>query len=789
MKYVRNLDDLKKYTFEFFDSFLPQSLSDEMVNYFLVDIGSKQELMKKVLPEIEKKPLNVDATAEYGEVILQLLDYRDLLKKFTELLLASHSFVALWTFLNRIFLQQIGDATYKSVRKAYSINERYFDRFIEIVMFCQIDKSLYTPFFIEIFNCDETSPLFFFKEPLKEYLDIFLKDGDDDSFISSLLSTKKSGIDEYASANTVKTLQTLIGEFVKGDITRPTLIKKALLSHKQESFNIIEEMLKSKDPERAFKGVQLLSMMSDDRRVKERLKEVFEKTDDPKVKAYLEKECGFSSIKNFSSFDEFVAFVNANIHQPQERLLGTRLKKFYEKYGLKLDETNAKIYTYVMSTVKSREVGTQLSALKEHFQFVPESTLNALASVVFDVSQSKHCLSNSKWALRLIALFGSKNLLKQMSEQLKLWLLGTVREKSASRYFVDELVECSRDELVDVVRALNSANLTKKQKSFLNKKLATFSAKSNQNFEVVKDKLADDFGFDEQGTRLLHLDNRDVELRINLDCSISALNAKTGKNARISPLETFENIPLKMYIKTLEKKVKEERKRLYTSFLEFRNYSPEEFEKIILHNNLLGCLARNLVWGRYRNDKLIEICLIKDDKLVHLAGNIVAPDRTDFTVAILQPMDCEDIKKELKERFELLFNQFDLPVFKAEDLSLNANYVDSLSGVFCNAKLFVTRLEKMKFKINDLDARKFFGTLVRANPHLNIITCVEFDKVNLDHLDYSITISSVRFYALDRQIKNGKKFNLDKTDALTIGDINPHIVSNELAQILIACKS
>ncbi len=789
MKYVRNLDDLKKYTFEFFDSFLPTRLSDEMVNYFLVDLGDKEALKKQTLLEISKRPLDVAVTAEYGEVILQLMDYKELLKKFTELLLVSHSFEALCAFLNRIFLQQVGNVTYKSVKKQYSIKERYFDRFVEIIMFTKIDKSLFTPFFLAVFNCDETSPLCYFKEPLKEYLDIFLKDGEDDSFISSLLSSEKpTGINEYASTNTVKTLRVLINEFVKGEINNSSLIKKALLSHKQEGFNITQEILQDCDAETMFKAIQLLVLLFDDRRVKERLKDIYETNNDPKIKAYLEKECGFNSLNFFSSKEQFKSYVDKNILQIQERLYGSRLKKYYEKYDIDNNFLNGKILTFVMETFKNKDTDNQIFALREYLKFVDNEVLQKLSRVVYEVAMDRDKLLGSKWALRLIAMFASSDLLLDITENMKVWMLDKKEEKIC-KYFLDLLAKSSREEILQVVKSLREHNLSTKQKKFLSQKLETFSNKSKQNLEIVKDKLIDDCGFDSNGTRILHLENRDIMLRINLDCTVSVLNALNGKPARLHGKYFFDGMELKAFVKMIEKKVKEQRKRLHTAFLEFRNYDFDSFEETIVSNNLLNLFAQNLVWGRYKNDKLVEICLFKDNKLNHLAGNIVIENFENYTIAILQPIDCEDIKKELQNKFETLFNQFDLPVFKQEDLTMNANYVDSLSGVFCNAKLFVTRLEKLKYKINDLDSRRFFGTLVKDNKELNLLTCVEFDKVSLDRMNCSITISKVRFFELNKQIKNGKKYTLDKTEALTLRDMNPHILSNELAQILLACKN
>ena len=177
--------------------------------------------------------------------------------------------IRIYFILIRIFLQQIGDAKYKSSRRQYSIKERYFDRFVEIVMFCNIDKSLYTPFFLEIFNCDARSLMFDYKEPLKEYLDIFLKGGDDEGFISSLLSSdSKNGISEYANQNTIKTLSVLLNGYVQGEITSSAVLKQALTSHRQEGLNIIEALLQNDESEVRFKATQLLVLINDERRVK-----------------------------------------------------------------------------------------------------------------------------------------------------------------------------------------------------------------------------------------------------------------------------------------------------------------------------------------------------------------------------------------------------------------------------------------------------------------------------------------------------------------------------------------
>ncbi|MBQ9793228.1 MAG: hypothetical protein IJW32_05805, partial [Clostridia bacterium] len=403
MKYVRNIEDLKRYTFEFFDCFLPQNISDRMVNLFLLGIGDEQALIPTAINYLKEKGISENDAAEYGEAILQLNDYKDLLKRYIELLLKAQCYEQICAFLNRIFLQQIGDAKYKSSRRAYSINERYFDRFVEITIYCNIDKTLYTPFFLAIFNAEAKSKMFDYKEPLKEYLDIFLKEGDDENFISQLLnSDTKNGLSEYANKSTLKTLNALLQGYVDGEITNSAMIKQALIKHTQEGFNIIETLLQDDSEDVRYRATQLLLLITEDRRVKDRLKYLYENTKDAKIKALLEKECNFNALKKFGSEGEFLSYVDSNVTQIQERLYGARLKRYYEENKLDNTGISGKILTFVMDTFKSRDTDSQFIYLKEFFKYVDKDVLKALSKVVYDVAIYRERLLSSKWALRLI---------------------------------------------------------------------------------------------------------------------------------------------------------------------------------------------------------------------------------------------------------------------------------------------------------------------------------------------------------------------------------------------------
>ena len=263
----------------------------------------------------------------------------------------------------------------------------------------------------------------------------------------------------------------------------------------------------------------------------------------------LEKECNFNSLVKFNNAQEFFDFVEKATPQIQERLYGARLKRYYKNAALDNTGLNGKTLTFVMETFKNREADTQLIYLKDFFKYVEKTTLQKLAQVVFEVAVYRQKLVSSKWALRLIAVFGDSELLNKMAEQIALWLQNK-KTKETAKYFLDLLSECARDEIVEISKKLLENNTDKKQIKFLQDKIGDFCVSSHQNLEEVKDKLSNDLGFDQNGCKIINLDNRTIKAQINLDMTISLYNEKTGKSARIKDDVEYNGMPFKTYIKT-----------------------------------------------------------------------------------------------------------------------------------------------------------------------------------------------------------------------------------------------
>ncbi len=783
MKIIRTIDDLKNCLNDIYSDKRGNELAQKITGLIVEQEGDKQQLFLRAFSMLNGDKLNIDKVAEFRDVVFQLNDYKQVLKLFVEFLLFIKHFEHLSVFFNRIFLAQIGNFKYRGTKKMYSIEERYFDRFVECIKFCEIPKEYYIPYFLAIFKSGSDSAMFIFKEPLKEYLDTSLKE-ELDGFIQLLLNDNNTeGLEYFLTTNTSRTLSIIMENYLSGNDSLQN--SKILMAYKRECFNSIEEVIKSGDEEKTVRAIHLLLEFKD-RQANDRLLALMSETQSAKVKNLLERELGYIKSIAYPSEQEFITAINTKVKKIQERLYGARLKGYFQRYNLGKDEFEAKAITFVMETIKSIPDET-IFDMYEYFKYLPKEMLQTLASVVYEISLQKNKLAKSKWAIRLIALFGKRETVFEFSQEIKKWF--TTSNNSGAIYYIYCLAESRRTEFIDVCKDLLKSEPPAKFVKIINKRLKEYSENISLAKSEMQDSLVDDFGLDLSGKKLFNLPSRQLELGFDNDLNIKIINVKTQKMARISDSVKYENGTLKEHIKAIQKEIRTQIKRFKNNFLEDRVYTKEGFSKYVLSHNLLRLVAEKLIWGKYRNGKLYEVFSLHNGEEIHLSGTYLLKE-DEYDIALLHPLDIVDQVSSITERYgKSIINQLETPVFESHKYSPNAVWVDSFAGVFCNAKLFIVRLQKLGYKINDLDTTNMYSSLAKANTTLDLLTVVNFDRVKLGgEGDYTTTISKIMFYKLSQLTKNGKKYVVANVDPITLGNMNPKILSNELAQIYLACS-
>jgi hypothetical protein len=763
------MEDFESYLREVLGSAFSDSLTQELIEFIGFDKGDNK-ILKKAKDELDGAPLP-NKLAEFGECIFQLQNYKGVLKNFVEFLLSCEAYENICAFVNRLFVPHIGSMHYKSVGE-YTIEQRYFDRFVEIIQYCDIDRNLLMPFFVKIFESSGKSVLFNYKAPLSEYMKVFAKNGEEDIFKYFDISRSLQGIDYFLSIDKFRTINALIDGFILQQTNMAGEIRSFIIHHKTEALEILERKLHDQDPNRALRALMLLSTFKGSVEVDSLILNIYQNTTNAKIKTFIQKELNFEKSQKFSSKAEFFDEVEKTTDKVQQRLYGLRLTRYFEEENI----NNDKVMTYIMESFKSLESEAMLKFMSDRFKFVDENIKRALARIVYKVATERDTLESSKWALRLIAVLGSSDMLSEMLNTV----VGLYKaNQKIAEYFVLCVVLSLRNDAIGFIKNLK-ARLGGKAQKYLDKMLEIYSVNSGRNIEEIFDELADDFGLN-MGQRIFDLGRRKLKIVI-VKNKVTALNAQTNKSARISAGLIAEDINLKEYITKLQKEINFQNKRFYHTFLNNRKYSKQQFINLIINHNLLGVLAEGLLWGKYKNGRLYETFKLVEKKLLHISGTYIL-DSEDYYIALVNPLDID--AELLKDQIgHLSINQLGFPKFRAS--APNAVWVDSFAGMFVNAHMFITRLQKLTYKLNGR-VEDMYNTMVKANNSTNLLTEVEFDNIKLGgEKNYTTTISKIRFYKLDTLLKDGKNYIINRAEALPIGSIDEHIFSNELALIFMS---
>ena len=146
---------------------MPYYITKEIINKAVLNIFNDVNLDNRIIGQIgedlnnetftttddtnmcdvlSKVSLNDSGLYNVSDMLFQLRDYRFYLGYIVRLLLNSHHYDEIAKFFSHMFVNHIGDVSYVSKDYNYEYNERYFDRFVESIKYCQIDNFKILPF-------------------------------------------------------------------------------------------------------------------------------------------------------------------------------------------------------------------------------------------------------------------------------------------------------------------------------------------------------------------------------------------------------------------------------------------------------------------------------------------------------------------------------------------------------------------------------------------------------------------------------------------------------------------
>lgn len=435
---------------------------------------------KDVLKDLE--PMHVEESYDDLEklslLIFQLKNYIPALCNATNLLLITKSYESVYYFVTRIFYEHIGTVNYTSNEKSYNYMQRLFDRFIETVKNCHIDKEDYIPFLLNIFEVEETNKLSVWQEPALEYLKRFEVENTD--WVNDFIYNNEQGFTMLSLLcyfSTQKGIKVALDYYKvnKNDENIISLFKDL----KKELLLYIDKNLQTSDENMQNKFAKILFSWGDDSDAKSRLEEIYKSSNDALLRNEIAHKIGTVQLSSFKSEKNFLFAVRRNAKQSQERTLGLPFDRCELTYlsGLKADFES---YTYLINIFKEENNLLNLEKfLTLNNVFVPE-TLNDFANKLFYTLSKKQDVNCAKWAIRLICLFANQNIV----ENFVVRLFDEQRIKEG-KYILSCLIYARKD-LINLMKRLSILESFKPYKNYF---VTTYSQFNNLIDQEVREQL------------------------------------------------------------------------------------------------------------------------------------------------------------------------------------------------------------------------------------------------------------------------------------------------------------
>lgn len=688
--------------------------------------------------------------------MFQLNDFVPMLCNLTALFLSAGLYDFVYKMTSKIFVSHIGGKFYHS-KNASNFNERFFDRFIEIIQCAGVEPKLYIPFLLKIYKSEKSDIYNKWKNPALEYLQTFWNKNESWflDFIDKNPSDRYNVFSAILNVDSIKGVEYLINDFISEKKLTAEEFSNLTKIFKRDILFFIERETPLADAEKQAKFVEIMLNMDSDAEVMSRIKFIYENNSAPNIKKLISHHLGKNELLNKRTEKQFLNAVRREIKEPQERVLGISFGKFNLKFASGYPADNA-VYTYLINLFKEEKALSNLARLSVLNKIFIPSELIEMTKMLFEELASKPDIKQTKWCCRFVALLSDEKIEKDIYSFIQL-LIETERNKEAI-YLIECLINSKKTGIISLLK-----QLLEEKNSFALENIEKFIKLISERCELKIDDVKDMFVTDNFNK------------------------------------EQFES----------------EKKRLFEAFICEKMYTPETFKKLFIENKLFNSLGQNLVFGEYKKGKLYNAFILKQQEIKFLVGkpfkigierifdkktieednviseneeidaekNVGEPQESanknlkeeknkEIFIGIVHPLDCDEKFEDIFNYFaNPTFNQFEKPKFNVKNYKSCCVMVNNFSGLLISPKSFCKFLTQNGFKANKFDEENEFNSLVHIMPSLNIICEVEFSQLVTEKTSLLTSLGNVCFYKSSDTLKANNKYITKKVNSLNINSL------------------
>ncbi len=692
-----------------------KQISTSVQKIFGIDVTNSPILDSMSYQDIKQLLANckidkdLNQVSSLAELIFQLNEYIPALCNFVKMFLYVKHYQGIVTFLEKLFVAHVGSCIYNSKNKEYSHRERYFDRFIEVVKTTDIELNDYLEFLFAIIEDNDKTSLSNYLEPCIEFMQNIYRENYSD--IKNFIEKNPNFKNTYYMLGLeFNTQKALFEIFNSENGADDALFAKILKHYYQDTMSFFDKNLDNSGNKK-FHYVKILASIENPE-VTARLENLYEEETNEEIRAFIKTKLGIADVTNLGcSPKHFVVSAQKKVLEPQERTLGVAFENMPLKF---IDGTEADnvCKTYLINIFKQEKDLLNLNGLSEVKNLFNENDLNNFAYKIFESLKKLDDIKSAKWAVRLVSL-----VLNKSNEQIFDFISNLYQNNrfKEAKYFIECLIYAKNGAVLQLIKNL--------------------SDEANPKFLELKEQ------FISQYTEVNGVSSSDVQ-----DCLV---------NDQVT-----------------EESLKTQKERLYKTFIANKSYTKEQFEETFINKKVFNELAQNLVFGEYKSNRLLNLFVLEGNAIKYISGTNSEQDG-EINIKIAHSLDIDDrFDKALNYFVNPTFVQFEPSVFVVKDSEKTLSKMSNMQGILINALKFTSNMLAFGFEKNVQNENDDVTELVHVSNELNLLAEVSFETPVTSYTTTS-SLGFVRFYKLNQCLKNGNAYIINKTNALSIGSIEP----------------
>ena len=695
------------------------------------------------------KMLDWQETSDFGDAIFRLYDDDGVTAAAINEFLRLKWFAGVALIVSRSLLtRNYGNYRYTGVRYPYSAEERYFDRFIEMVRFFKIPEESLLPLLVHAQSYGRSDGSERWARPAEEYLTATCEKGIEPVLEKIFTLPDRAGaLEGLCKINETNVIEAAVRALLTSPDANRQELRTLLSSHKRLALDYAAPYLEDGSISVREGAVRVMLLFRQDEKVRKTLLSVRDNEKSTKIKNLINSECGAdTAAKGFKNIAELEAAARDSKLRGGERGLSLEL---FAKNGEKLSRAAV---SYILGVLGSKTVPpVQKAALYSLKPLLNTAMLGETCAAL----AGREDAADKAGVSAFVFLFGAHD------DAHKLLLVADLHAipPAKRKLFLNS---CAISRLPVCRKYLNILSSDRKFASACRDALAIVAAVTGRAADDVREEFQEDFGLGKDGK---YVYNTESGAYFKDDLSVELYG---------SP-----NIRLTAWSKRLLKAVEVCSKRFEESFLARRRWQSNIFTENILGNNFLKIIASTLFWGEYKENKLERIFVI-DGAPKNLAGESITLDG-ECRIGLVHPIELDKSAQFIKTiTSRQAFNQMRRDIYFLKEFEIAHNCISRFKGSIVKKEIFLQNLAACGFAPEKDNA----SAIKIINDYL-----IKIDYSQILIQGYaSVSIGEARLFSASNTPKFKGKFATDKSYALSMRILPEQLISDVIYDLSLIVK-